>query len=180
MGACSLCVPLPSLGGFGTLPCNRKLATPGPVAVIGTTGKVGRMAVEALVSKGYKARCLCRHHVEESAMPDGAPGADPASVLAYLASLPDVTLVKGDVTDKDSLAALLKGASACLALHGARRTRKLTDLLPWVDPTSDPAHAKNVNYEGVRNILEAAKASGTCRRVVRLTGKGETPVRLGD
>ena len=40
---------------------------------------------------------------------------------------------------------------------------------------ADPTHSKNINYEGVRTIIQAAQASGTCGRVVRITGKGETP-----
>ena len=49
----------------------------------------------------------------------------------------------------------------------------MSDL--WRDPTLDAAHAKNVNYRGVENIIGAARASGTCKRIVRITGKGETP-----
>ena len=40
---------------------------------------------------------------------------------------------------------------------------------------ADPTHSKSINYEGVRTIIQAAQASGTCGRVVRITGKGETP-----
>ena len=40
---------------------------------------------------------------------------------------------------------------------------------------ADPTHSKLINYEGVRTIIQAAQASGTCGRVVRITGKGETP-----
>ena len=55
-----------------------------------------------------------------------------------------------------------------LACHGAMRFRKLRDF--WTDPTQDPAHAKNVNYEGIKNLIAAARASGTCKRIVRITG----------
>lgn len=39
----------------------------------------------------------------------------------------------------------------------------------------DADHAKQVNYGGVANLIKAARASGTCKRIVRLTGKGEDP-----
>ena len=56
-------------------------------------------------------------------------------------------------------------------MHGAGRKLKLSDL--WRDAEADPTHSRNINYEGVRTIIEAAQASGTCGRVVRITGKGE-------
>lgn len=52
------------------------------------------------------------------------------------------------------------------------------DILPWVNPERDPAHPKNVNYVGIQNIIEAARASKTCKRIVRITGKGENPWSL--
>jgi hypothetical protein len=44
-----------------------------------------------------------------------------------------------------------------------------------VNPEQDPSHPKNVNYQGVQNIIEAARASSDCKRIVRITGKGEDP-----
>ena len=137
-------------------------ASRAPVAVIGATGNVGRLAVKELVEQGYPVRILQR---------SAAPAKD--SVAASLAAMLGVEPVQGDVNDAASVRLLLQGCSACLALHGARRTRKLSDL--WQDAEADPTHSKNINYEGVRTILEAAQASGTCGRVVRITGKGETP-----
>ena len=36
-------------------------------------------------------------------------------------------------------------------------------------------HSKQVNYAGVANLIDAARASDSCKRIVRITGKGETP-----
>lgn len=150
------------------------MAAPTKVAIVGATGKVGRSAVQQLVDRGYKARILLRHDLQ-SVAPTSMPGADAAAsdVASYLASLPGVETVVGDVTDIASCQALLSGCSACLALHGARRTRKFSDL--WSNPENEPGHSKQVNYLGIANLLAAARASGTCNRLVRLTGKGETP-----
>ena len=137
------------------------MASRAPVAVIGATGKVGRLAVKELVEKGYPVRVLLR----------SATIGD--SVAASLTTMPGVESVQGDVNDASSVRLLLQGCSACLAVHGAGRRRQLSDL--WVDAEADPSHSRSVNYEGVRTIIEAAQASGTCSRVVRITGKGETP-----
>ena len=144
--------------------------TRAPVAVIGSTGKLGRLAVKELVAHGYPARCLVRHD-PTGASASAAADATGAEVAAWLGAMPGVELVRGDVTDPQSLATLLQGTSAVLAMHGAGRTRKLSDL--WRDATLEESHAKQVNYEGVRHILDAARASATCKRVVRITGKGE-------
>ena len=152
------------------------VAPPAKIAVVGATGRVGRQAVQQLVERGYQPRLLLRKPINQ-ALPktEGPPkpDADTAAVAAWLAALPGVETVRGDVTDRASCDALLSGCVACLALHGARRTRKLSDL--WSDPEADPGHAKRVNYQGVANLIGAARASGTCKRIVRLTGKGETP-----
>lgn len=147
----------------------------GTVAVIGPTGKLGRRAVEQLLQEGYTARCLLRHSTSTEAEASCAPDASSAEVAAWLAATPDVELVRGDVTDRGSLDELLEGCTACIACNGARRTTKLSDLLPWVDETTEPTHSKQVNYVGTRNLIEAARASAECKRVVRITGKGEAP-----
>ena len=143
------------------------------VAVTGATGKLGRLAVQKLSARGISTRVLLRHDIT-GVTPSIADDASSEAVAAYLAGLQGVCMVKGEVTDPASVEALLEGCVAVLALHGARRMRKLRDLLPWADPTTEPGHSKQVNFEGVRNIIEAAEATG-CRRVVRITGKGESP-----
>lgn len=143
-----------------------------PVGVVGSTGKLGRQAIRTLTQQNVPVRALSRHAAGGAkADADGSP----EEVTAWLASLPGVTLVQGDVTDAASVGALLAGCSACLALHGSRRSTKLSDLLPWgPDPTLEPNHSKQTNYNGMANIISAMRATG-CRRVVRVTGKGETP-----
>lgn len=147
------------------------------VAVTGPTGKLGRAAVRQLVANGYEAKILLRH---SATAPQGASDvsrlppidADSAAVATYLLGLKGVEAIKGDINDEASLTELLTGCSAVLAVHGARRTRKLSDL--WSDPTLDPAHAKNVNYEGLKKLISAARKTN-CKRIVRITGKGEDP-----
>mmetsp|Transcript_5807 Transcript_5807/g.7305 ORF Transcript_5807/g.7305 Transcript_5807/m.7305 type:complete len:351 (+) Transcript_5807:190-1242(+) len=145
------------------------------VAVIGATGKLGREAVMQLSSRGVPTKCLLRHDIK-SVTPSIEPNASSKEVAAYLATLPGVEMVRGDVTSLPTLKTLLRDCTACLALHGAARTLKITDLLPWgPDPTSDAGHAKQTNYVGVQNIIEAVRDSPICKRVVRITGKGENP-----
>ena len=144
-------------------------ATALKVAVTGATGRLGRRAVEKLVAQGAAVRCLVRH--EPAAVGDDA-GSGP-EVARWLQDLsPSVELLMGDVVDAGAVAELVRGCDAVLALHGATRRRRLADL--WEDATADPNHAKNVNCDAVDRLArEAAKAG--CRRVVRVTGKGEAP-----
>ena len=150
------------------------LVSKAPVAVIGSTGRLGRLVVEELVAQGYPARCLLRHELP----PDGGEGepTTSAQVAGLLAKMPGVTMVKGDINDPASLNTLLQGAGACIAVHGARRTTRITDMLPWTHPErDDPTHSRRINYVGMMNLVAAAKASGSVRRIVRITGKGEDP-----
>lgn len=97
------------------------------VAVVGSTGRVGRLAVQSLVSNGYSAKILTRHPIDATAAEEPAADAPAAAVASWLAAQPGVETVAGDVTDRASLDTLLEGCSAVLALHGARRQRKLSD-----------------------------------------------------
>eukprot|EP00814_Leptocylindrus_danicus_P019999 CAMPEP_0116008936 /NCGR_PEP_ID=MMETSP0321-20121206/3147_1 /TAXON_ID=163516 /ORGANISM="Leptocylindrus danicus var. danicus, Strain B650" /LENGTH=336 /DNA_ID=CAMNT_0003477829 /DNA_START=96 /DNA_END=1103 /DNA_ORIENTATION=+ len=150
---------------------------PKKVAVIGATGRLGRQTVQKLLSKEIPVKILVRHDISAVKVPENLENANTsAEVAAYLASLPSVELVKGDVTNKDSVAELVKDTTAVLAVYGANRKSKLTDALPWSKCEDDPSHSKQVNYEGVRNIVTACQMPGcTCKRIVRITGKGEDP-----
>lgn len=78
------------------------------VAVVGPTGKVGRLAVQRLVQSGYTARVLLRHS-PAGAAPSSSEDASPAAVAAWLSTLDGVEMVQGDVTDAASLAVLMDG-----------------------------------------------------------------------
>ena len=148
------------------------------VAVIGATGRLGRITVQKLSARGIPCKILLRHDISSIAVPKEIESfqASSSEVAAYLASLPLVETVQGDVTDRESLVDLVKDTSAVLAVYGASRKSKLTDALPWSKCEEESNHSKQVNFEGVRNIIEACRSPGsTCRRIVRITGKGEDP-----
>lgn len=147
------------------------------VAVIGATGRVGRAAVQQLVAKGVKCKILVRS--SSSSLP-AAPAqladcTSSAEVAAYLASLQGVTVVPGDVGNTAALQSLVQDCDACLALYGATRKSKISDLWNSNVADEDPTHSKQVNYQGVVNLIQACAASDKCKRIVRITGRGETP-----
>jgi NmrA-like family len=155
------------------------------VAVIGATGKLGRETVIQLSQRGIATRCLLRHELSAST-PVPASLADAKSsqeVASYLATLPGVEMVRGDIaTDKQSIRTLLQGCSVCLAMHGAVKPDPFYKSLIFPQilfpEDSDPTHPKQVNYVGVQNLLSVMQeASSSCQRLVRITGKGESPVR---
>lgn len=146
------------------------------VAVIGGTGGLGRQTVQTLSERGIPSKLLFRQRFDEStSVPASLDKSTPKDQVAkYLASLPNVEVVYGDVSSTEILEELLQGCSSCLSLHGATRRSKISDL--WSDPSdSDPTHGKQVNYVGILNLIEAARRTESCKRIVRITGKGETP-----
>lgn len=150
---------------------------PKKVAVVGTTGRLGRQAIIELNNKNIPTKALIRKPVDiadTSITPSIAKDATGAQVAAYLAALPNVELVLGDINDQTSLETLVKDCTAVLALHGARPTG-LKSLCPPLNPETDPNHARSINYVGVQNLMDACIKSKTCKRIVRITGKGEDP-----
>ncbi|KAL7536746.1 hypothetical protein ACHAWF_008294 [Thalassiosira exigua] len=147
------------------------------VAVTGTTGQLGRRAIQFLSKNGVQTRCLLRHSIDSSVSPSIDKDATSSQVASYLADLPGVTMVEGDATDAASCVELLKGCDACLALHGAPKPPPFQSLFRLL-PESDPKHSRSVNYEAVQNLIDAMTATKTCKRIVRVTGKGEDPTGL--
>lgn len=156
------------------------------VAVIGATGRLGREAVVRLSKKGIATRCLLRHNDSTTGSSVPTPPASlrdahtKEQVAAYLRSLPGVEFVPGDVTDRESLRVLLDDSetTACLALYGPTAPKPFfRSLFPAFFPETDSSHPKQINYEGIKNLLAAMEASPKCKRLVRITGKGEQPVR---
>jgi nucleoside-diphosphate-sugar epimerase len=86
-------------------------------------------------------------------------------------------MVIGDATDLQSCHDLVQGCDAILALHGPVRPPPLQSLFRRL-PETHPLHSRSVNYVAVQNIITACKASITCTRIVRVTGKGEQPTQL--
>ena len=151
---------------------NKKL-----VAVTGATGKLGRRAVVNLSKQGVPTRCLVRRDVP----PDTKPDLNGSSVqaAAYLKSLSNVKLVRGDVTDQESIETLMDNCTAVLSLHGPVPGSPWKSLLPPLlggTKEDDPSHSKMINYVGLKFMIQAAQSDKSkCNRIVRITGKGEDP-----
>jgi NAD(P)H-binding len=136
------------------------------VAVVGSTGQLGRRAVAQLLDRKIPVKCMIR----QSTPPD--------FLLKEQTRHPELMefVTGGDVTDPVKVKELLKDCSHCLALHGATRRSK------WYEPfiaaegseDSDPSHAKQVNYESMKTFVECAQDTD-CEHIVRITGKGEEP-----
>jgi uncharacterized protein YbjT (DUF2867 family) len=147
------------------------------VAVTGATGKLGRRAVVNLSKQGVPTRCLVRRDIP----PDTQPNINGTSVqvAAYLKSLPNVELIKGDVTNQESIETLMEGCSSVLSLHGPVPGSPWKSLLPPLlggTREDDPSHSKMINYVGLKFMIQAAQsAKSKCSRIVRITGKGEDP-----
>lgn len=103
------------------------------ILVSGATGFVGRHLVRELVARGKRVRCLVRR----------------TSNLAVLEGL-EAEICYGDVLDPDSLREACSGAEAVIHLVAVIRERK-------------GATFEKVNYEGTRNLVEAAKGAGVGR-----------------
>ena len=157
------------------------------VAVTGTTGKLGRRAIQLLSSRGIATRCLLRHPISATDIYFNNPNhnisllnddtASSSAVASYLSQLPHVTMVYGDATNLQSCHDLVEGCDAILALHGPLRPPPLQSVFRRLAETH-PAHSRSVNYVAVQNIIAACKASQTCKRIVRVTGKGEQPTQI--
>ncbi len=100
------------------------------VLVAGASGATGKLVAAALVQEGYRVRGLTR---------------DP--VKAAKSGGPKIAWVNGDVRDASSLPAACQGAGVIMCCVGAR------------EPQGDN-NPEKVDFEGVRNLIDAAKAGG--------------------
>lgn len=106
------------------------------VLVAGATGATGRRVVEELVQAGVPVRALVRD-------------ADRARAL-----LPaGVELAVADVGDRPALERALQGCDRVICATGAR-------------PSLDVTGPLRVDYLGVRNLVDAARAAGVSRFVL--------------
>lgn len=178
------------------LPFDDKTGRTLKVAVIGTTGKLGREAIRLLSERGIATKCLLRHklldpqkHLRQKQQQGSATTVSSFShqneearrIATELEALPGVEMVLGDVTNATSLHELLRDTTVCLALYGAQAPKPffkaLFPLSIFFHRENDNArHPKQVNYKGVENILRVmSSSSATCKHLVRITGKGEQP-----
>jgi len=124
------------------------------ILVIGGTGKLGRFVVEELVSRGYgNIRCLARNL-------EGEP-------VKALSRMPGVSVIQGDVTDRQSVRSAVQGCKACICSSGPRRMSKISDL--WTAPDGQKEHPYELNYRGIQGLAEELKAAGGTK-LVRVTG----------
>jgi uncharacterized protein YbjT (DUF2867 family) len=98
--------------------------------VAGATGETGSRIVSLLVKRGVPVKALVR------------------DIPAAREKLPiDVELCEGDVTDKASLQRAVADCTVLLSATGAR-------------PGFDPTGPYQVDYEGTKSLVDAAKAAG--------------------
>lgn len=119
-----------------------------PALITGATGFIGSTLCEELVSRGIPVRALHRR----------------GSNTSFIRSL-SVELVEGDVTDRDSLRAAMRGCDTVFHLAALFREAKFPHSEYW-----------RVNLEGTRNLLEIAAETES----VRYVGYCSTTGVLGD
>jgi len=114
------------------------------VLVVGATGSVGHLVVNVAVRKGHAVRALVRD----------------ARKAGGLVS--DATIVVGDLTRRDTLAAAVDRVDAIVFTHGSY---------------GDSAEAKRVDYGAVHNVLTLL--GGRPVRIALMTAIGVTDRRTG-
>ncbi|MGA7935315.1 MAG: SDR family oxidoreductase [Kovacikia sp.] len=98
--------------------------------VAGATGQTGRRIVQALVKRGVPVRALVRDR------------ATAATILP-----PEVELVVGDVLQPSSLGEAIADCTVLLCATGAA-------------PSFNPLGPYQIDYEGTKNLVDAAKLKG--------------------
>ena len=113
------------------------------VLVAGATGQTGHQIVRHLQQDGYRVHALVR---------------DVEKAKAELG--PDVDYVLGDVKEPATLGPAMKGMHAVISSIGARGK-------------DGPDRPEMVDYQGVRNLVDAAKAAKV-RQFVLISSRGVT------
>jgi nucleoside-diphosphate-sugar epimerase len=121
-----------------------------PIFISGSTSKLGQNVVEKLTSQGYSVRCFVRDH---------------RRALSLYEDNELVSLVKGDLLDKNSLDIATFDCSMAICLHGTTHVSNIKNF-PKI---TDKAHPYYVNYIGTKNIVDACKKHNI-PKIVRTTG----------
>jgi nucleoside-diphosphate-sugar epimerase len=109
------------------------------ILVTGANGFIGSHVVERLLRDGRKVRGLVRA----------------SSDLTFLEGV-DVELARGDITNRASLDAPMRGVEVAVHVAG------------FVSDWDPRAECRSVNVHGTRNVIEAARAAGV-RRLVHIS-----------
>ena len=120
-----------------------------PIFVTGATGFIGTRLVQALVQLGQPVRALVRRDRLEP-----PPGADGPSPLEHEL----VELVRGDITDRDSL---VRGLAGCRRVFHLAAYAKV-----W---NRDPNRYERINVDGMRNVFAATEQHNVERVVLTST-----------
>lgn len=117
--------------------------TPKTILVAGATGRTGTEVVSQLLADGYTVRVLVRDQEK-----------------ARAAFGDRVSYFTGDVTDRATLTAAMQGADAVISAIGAKGK-------------DGPSRPEVVDYQGVKNLAEAASAAGI-RQFVLVSSRSVT------
>lgn len=113
------------------------------VVVTGATGFLGSHLTARLLEVGAQVRVLVRDDLPSSPLSDGWRD--------------DVTVVRGDVTDQDAVAALVDGAATVVHLAAQSQV---------AHANHDPSTTFEVNVRGTWSVLEAVRRAGSVAHVV--------------
>jgi uncharacterized protein YbjT (DUF2867 family) len=123
--------------------CAGMTKSPQDVLVAGATGQTGQQIVKRLQINGYRVHALVR---------------DTDKAKEQLG--PDVQYIQGDVKDPATLTAAMSGVDVVISSIGARGKE-------------GPDRPEMIDYEGVRNLTDAAKAAKV-QQFVLLSSRGVT------
>jgi farnesol dehydrogenase len=132
------------------------------VFVTGATGFIGTRLVQALTDRGAKIRALSRRERPEA--PPGFGWRDGGPLAR-----PGVELVRGDITDRESLLGGMEGCDRVFHLAAYAKN--------WAP---DPATYDRMNVEGMHNVFDAAEKLGVRRVVWTSTQLTLGPSRPGE
>lgn len=134
---------LAATAAFVTVACAGMDKAPRTVLVAGATGLTGQQVVNHLRQEGYRVVALAR---------------DSAKAREQLGS--DVEVRQGDVKEPRTLTAAMSGVDAVISSIGARGRE-------------GPDRPEKVDYEGVRNLVDAA-AAAKVQQFVLVSSRGVT------
>lgn len=134
---------LVALAALALSACAGLRGGPPEVLVAGATGQTGALVVKQLLASGYRVRALVR---------------DDAKARAQLGA--GVTYVQGDVKDPATLGPAVAGVDYVISSIGARGKE-------------GPDRPEMIDFQGVRNLVDAAKAAKV-RHFVLVSSRGVT------